>query len=161
MKKMIDICLIILLFLPISACGKDRPGQGRILVLGFSSKTISELQDRLLRESVMRELSKQEFTIVPVMEIERYFRENNASIRRVKPSQFPQLCNELDAAFSVNGTISSRSSVSVVKFVIYDAKNNKTFRYTIQLNSKIELDKYFKKVTNEIVTKIREIIPIQ
>lgn len=158
MKKIINLCFIIFLLLPVCACGKDATSQGRILVLGFQSRTISELQDRLLRESIMRELRKQDYPIVPVMEIERFFREHNGGIRRIKSSQMQDLCGELNAGYSVSGTITSYRGKSIVKYLIYDRMKDTMHRYTIQLNSKIELDQYFKTVTDDIIKKIGKLI---
>ena len=50
--------------------------RGRMLVLGFRSSQLNDVQDRLLRETVMRRLYTEGYQIVPVMEIESVFSED-------------------------------------------------------------------------------------
>ncbi len=59
----------------------------RVLVLGTDSPVISDVQDRVLRESVMRELLAAGMKIVPVMELEREIQLDGLDVRDVPSSK--------------------------------------------------------------------------
>jgi hypothetical protein len=80
--------------------------QARVLVLGFDSRQINDVQDRLLREAVMRRLQTDGYRIVPVMEIESVFNEDRkGNIRKLAPGDIRWACEELNAGFALSGSI--------------------------------------------------------
>jgi hypothetical protein len=78
----------------------------RVLVLGFASRQLNDLQDRLLRETVLYRLHAIGHEIVPVMEIESLFRDDSKRfIRRLSRADVRTLCDELNAGVAVFGSI--------------------------------------------------------
>jgi hypothetical protein len=79
----------------------------RVLVLGFDSRQLNDVQDRLLRETIMRRFLTRGYLIVQVMEIESLFHDTRKrQIRKLKPDDLRSLCDELKAGFVCSGSIS-------------------------------------------------------
>jgi len=95
----------------VTAClvgeGAELPKQaGRFLVLGFASRQLNDVQDRLLRETVLYRLHTGGRSIVPVMEIEAQFQEDSKrSIRRLSRADVRALCKELNAGCACYGSL--------------------------------------------------------
>ncbi len=81
----------------------------KILVLGFRSSAINDVQDRLLRESVMRELLKRKYAIVPVMELENVITEDGINLRKISPERARKLAQRFEADYALMGSISLRA----------------------------------------------------
>ena len=82
--------------------------KGRFLVLGFSTKQMNDIQDRLLRESLMRRLAVRGFRIVPVMEVESLLQgEHRMRVRGLTRGEVKGLGRELNADYACYGTIES------------------------------------------------------
>jgi hypothetical protein len=81
----------------------------RVLVLGTDSKAMTDIQDRILRETVMRELLSGSVQIVSVMDLERAIQLEGIDIRKVS-SSVAALADQLGARFSIRGMISSSGS---------------------------------------------------
>jgi hypothetical protein len=76
----------------------------RILVLGSARGELSEIEDRIMREEVMRQLVKSGQKIVPVMEIEKEILENALDVRKVSDSEMKGLSEKLNADLIVSGS---------------------------------------------------------
>ncbi|HPC40025.1 MAG TPA: hypothetical protein PLD91_03810 [Spirochaetota bacterium] len=77
-----------------------------ILVLGFDTKLLNDIQDRLLREAVMKELSLSGYRIVPVMEVESIFHDGRErQVRKLKREEMKSLCEEMKAGYACCGAI--------------------------------------------------------
>src|SRR4030042_217942 len=82
----------------------------RFLVLGFETRQLNDVQDRLLRETIMHRFHTNGFRIVPVMEIESLFHEGRKrQIRKLKRDEIRGLCDELRAGSASYGTIAPES----------------------------------------------------
>ncbi len=78
----------------------------RILVLGFDSGLINNIQDRLLRETIMKELRVAGYPIVTVMEIESIFHNGpERQIRKLTREEIRSLCREMKAGYACWGAI--------------------------------------------------------
>ncbi len=87
------------------AAASAKPGD-RVLVLGFESAQLNDLQDRLLRETVMRRLHTEGYRVVPVMEIESAFNEERKGrIRMLLRSEIRAVCDEMNAGFALSGAV--------------------------------------------------------
>ena len=73
-------------------------GKGKVLVLGFENSSLSDIQDRLLRETVMRDFDQNGYAIVPVMQLEYAMQESRTNIRKISREQLKKLCLEFGAA---------------------------------------------------------------
>jgi hypothetical protein len=106
MKKRTLVAAVVLLMaiLP-GRPGSSKPAE-RILVLGFDSKLINNIQDRLLRETVMKELRIAGYPIVPVMEIESIFHNGpERQIRKLSREEIKGLCRDMKAGYACCGSI--------------------------------------------------------
>ncbi|MBN2159461.1 MAG: hypothetical protein JW807_08705 [Spirochaetes bacterium] len=84
----------------------DSKPKERVLVLGFNSVLLNDVQDRLLRETVLREFHTRGFRIVPVMEIESLlFEDQKRQIRRLGRDEIRNICDELRAGLACSGLI--------------------------------------------------------
>jgi hypothetical protein len=95
----------------VSACaaagGQALSKQGeRFLVLGFQSRQLNDVQDRLLRETVLYRLHTGGQAIVPVMEIEAQFQDDTKRrVRSLSRADVRALCKELNAGSACYGSI--------------------------------------------------------
>lgn len=97
--------LAALLALTAAAAPQAAPKE-RVVVFGFASRQLNDLQDRLLRETVLYKIHEKGREIVPVMEIESLFRdESKRFIRRLSRADVRALCDELNAGMAVYGSI--------------------------------------------------------
>ncbi len=85
--------------------GADRAAD-RVLVLGFRSDFLDDIQDRCFREMLIRRFHENGFAVVPVMEIESLLQtERPPDIRNVDARIAAELCAELGAGFAICGKI--------------------------------------------------------
>lgn len=77
----------------------------RILILGFISSSLTDVEDRYLRESIMKKLNKNGKAIVPIMEIESYFTEEKRDIRKTRTRDLWDLSKKFGASHIVSGRI--------------------------------------------------------
>ena len=80
--------------------------RGKVLVLGFDSPYFNEIQDRLLRESVMKEFITRGYSVIPVMEVESLILEEGINkFRKASQADMKDFCRRLDADIAVNGKV--------------------------------------------------------
>lgn len=78
----------------------------RFLVLGFSAQQLNEVQDRLLREAIMRRLVSRGYRIVPVMEVESILQgDRRGRVRSLTRGEVRGLCQDLNAGYACYGSI--------------------------------------------------------
>ncbi len=108
MKKILYMSLLsAILAAPLSG---ERSFSGKILVLGFDSPQMTQVQDRMLRESLMRELRKSGYEPVPVMETESLFLEDESrQIRKIGDGLLKQFCLEAGAGCALTGKMYPKS----------------------------------------------------
>jgi hypothetical protein len=100
----------------------------RVLVLGFESRQLNDVQDRLLRETVLYRLHTRGHAIVPVMEIEAQFQDDTKRrIRRISRADVRALCGELSAGSACYGSIAPEDGAKD------DAEIRKGKTYTFHL----------------------------
>ena len=102
MKKILHAAVIsAILAAPLSG---ERSFRGKILVLGFDSAQITQVQDRMLRETLMRELRKSGYDTVTVMETESLFLENESrQTRKISDGLLKKFCLEAGAGCAMTG----------------------------------------------------------
>lgn len=161
------------LFLLSSLLHSQPAAKNKFLVLGFQSKQINDLQDRLLREELMRELVKSGNDIVSVMELESAAYDENTPIknyRYFKETTAVFLAKKFSSQYAVFGKISPKGKYTNFIYA------GKTYKCSLRLYSvekkkfidiSIEIDgseKYYdfavnfsKKCAKEISEKIKEL----
>jgi hypothetical protein len=127
-------------------------------VLGFKSDYISDLQDRLLREAILRRLVEKGYRIVSLMEMERYFKSGRKNIRNINISELKVLCEELGADYAVTGSMAKirRSYVFLVN--IYESRMESVNRSRIYISGKESFMDYCISLSEEIVNRIEGVL---
>ncbi len=151
-----SFCIIILV-IPLNTMSKDEPAK-LILVLGFKSNHMSDLQDRLLREAVLRRLVEKGYRIVPVMKIERYFKSGRKNIRSIGISELKVLCEKLGADYAVAGSMARKSRSYVFFINIYTSGMESVNRSRINISSKESFMQYCIPLSEEIVNRIEGVL---
>ncbi len=113
------IALLAVLFAHTAAFAAD-PAQ-RILVLGFGSKLLSDIEDRIVREEVMRGLITRGHPVVPVMALEEYFLNRAGSIRAMDRAAVAGACRELSARIALSGAVTRMDGRVRVALSLYRA----------------------------------------
>ena len=78
----------------------------KIMVLGFRSPLMDDVQDAYLREALLRLLAQRGFSVVPVMDLEAIRNESTAvSLRNMTDSQIRDYTAQYKAAFTIYGEL--------------------------------------------------------
>ena len=97
--------LAIMLAVMMPGAGAERAA-GRILVLGFQSNFLDDIQDRIFREMLIRKFQEKGLPVVQVMELESAIQTDHPpDIRNVDSRIASELCEEFGASFAVCGKI--------------------------------------------------------
>lgn len=129
----------------------------KVLVLGTESKEFSDVQDRILRESVMRGILSAGMSIVPVMEIERVIQLEGTDIRKVPSSTIPALTEKLGARFCVRGFFGGRESGYLYNLVVDDVTAGKKYSTDLPVMKGEPFQVYCPGLVKRIVQKVSEI----
>lgn len=140
-----------------------------VLVLGFNTKLLNDIQERLLRESVMRQFHISGYRIVPVMEIESIFHEEQKrQIRKLTRDEIKSLCGELKAGYACCGSIVPETAIvneeirSGVKYIcamtLFIREKNKFETITIRIAGEDNLYGFYGALSKKIVGEIRKLL---
>ena len=150
------IVFIVLVFTSILCSKSD--SKVIVTVLGFRSKYINNVQDRILRETILRRFKKRGFSIVPVMELERFFFNYNTKIRDIKISGIKRISREFKTDYIVNGTIDKKGKLYLVTVIVYNKKGEAMNRFTINIDGKKVFNEYGTLLAEGIVEKVEGIV---
>ena len=128
----------------------------RVLVLGTDSPVISDVQDRVLRESVMRELLAAGMKIVPVMELEREIQLDGLDVRDVPSSKVSSLAERFGARFCVRGSFGGKTKAGVYALTVDDAANGKRYAADIPMLRGESFQLQCPALAKKIAEKVRE-----
>ncbi len=88
---------------------KKKPDDAKILVLGFNSALLTDLEDRLFRETLMRAFREKGYPIVTVMDLEALFqREGVKQVRCLGNTDLKKLMSKCGADYGITGTLAPR-----------------------------------------------------
>jgi hypothetical protein len=136
----------------------------RVLVLGFDCRQLNDIQDRLLREAILKEFHDRGFVIVPVMEIESLFYGSRIrQIRRLKRDAIKGICDDLGAGYACYGTIVPENGARdgmimpgknyICAVTYYQKEGNRFYELKLMVPGKESLLEYFKAVAAEVVER--------
>ena len=128
----------------------------RVLVLGTDSPVISDVQDRVLRESVMRELLAAGMKIVPVMELEREIQLDGLDVRDVPSSKVSSLAERFGARFCVRGSFGGKTKAGVYALTVDDAAQGKRYATDIPMLKGESFQSQCPALAKKIAEKVRE-----
>jgi hypothetical protein len=126
----------------------------RILVLGSARGELSDIEDRILREEVMRQLAKSGRNIVSVMELEKEIQENAFDARQVSASDLKSAAERLNADLIVSGSFSKSRQSFFYQLVLRNIKSGQIAQKEIQLEIKSTPGDYWQKLANGISKEI-------
>lgn len=156
MNKVLDgLFAAILVFLVSASVSAEEVG-ATVLVLGTKSPVISDVQDRVLRESVMRELLAAGMKIVPVMELERGIQLDGLDVRDFPSSKIASLTEKFAARFCVRGSFGGTTKSGVYALVIDDAAEGKRYAADIPLLRGESFQSQCSALAKKIAEKVRE-----
>jgi len=90
----------------LSQSGAGASPLGRVLVLGFDSSHLNDVQDRFLRESTLREFHKKGFPIVSIMRLESiFYKGSGVNIRKISLDKIREYSREFSADYVVSGKL--------------------------------------------------------
>ena len=165
-KKHGAIFLILALALPLLAGAPLSPKpRERVLVLGFESKQLNDVQERLVRETLMRRLLAAGYPIVQVMEIESLFHDGQKrQIRNLKKDEVRGLCDDLRAGLAFSGLIvpedgKGNSAIEAEKnyictIRIYRKERDAFEEFALTIAGEKNLYQFFNLMAERIVLKI-------
>lgn len=160
MLVVVTLALSLLARAPLSAKPKER-----LLVLGFESRQLNDLQDRLLRETIMRQFLAKGYLIVQVMEIESLFHNGQKrQLRKLKPDEVRSLCNDLSAGFAFSGSISPEDGKTdnaigaeknyICTISMYRKDRDAFEEFVLKITGEKNLYRFFNLLAERIVSKI-------
>jgi len=139
----------------------------RVLVLGFESRQLNDIQDRLLRETILREFHDKGYSIVPVMEIETLFYGSQMrQIRKLKRDTVKSICEDLKAGFACYGSIAPDNGSKdneirpeknyICSLTVYRRDENRFHELKFTLPGRESLYQYFRSVAEAVVESINK-----
>ncbi len=99
-----------------------------ILVLGIESSEISEIQDRIIREEIMRRFYEKQYRITSVMELTGLIEENQINVQALKKEDIPSVTYRLNADAAI---FSKKTGSKELTIFIYHKSQNKFFQKSI------------------------------
>jgi hypothetical protein len=138
--------------------GQETSQRGKVLVLGFNSQVINEVQDMLLRQAVMRNFRARGYSPVPVMEVEDYIQENSFDVRSVNRASMKRLCEAFAADFSLSGSIEVRRRRLFVSLSLYQKNGDQYYSFIIPMGRNSEFQHYCHGLARDIAGKADVII---
>ncbi len=160
--------VLMLIFILLGQSLLSKPAE-TILVLGFDTRLLNDIQERLLRESVMRQFHVSGYRIVPVMEIESIFHDGRErQIRKLKKDDIKSLCDEMRAGYACIGAMAPeivtvdeqiRSGINYIcTMTFFIRKKNRFEDITIRVAGEDNLYRFYNALSKKIVTEIKKLL---
>jgi hypothetical protein len=129
----------------------------RILVLGTSSHELSDIEDRVLREEVMRQLAKSGHPIVSVMDLEREIQEHLFVPSLINDREAFALADRLGAHWIVRGSMTGSDNLKNYMIFVYDNETHRRYETTITFPDD-QFPNYCQTLATSITQKTLELI---
>jgi hypothetical protein len=121
----------------------------KVLVLGTVRGTFSDIEDRIFREEIMRQISSRGVPIVAIMDLEHEIVDNNVKIRDLNSGQKKSLAKKMGARWIIFGSFIVDKK-QVFSFTILDVVNGTEIRKEIPLDKKTPIQSHWQSIA-EIV----------
>lgn len=131
----------------------------KILVIGIKSKFINDIQNRVIREEVMRKFIKNGFNIVTVMELMSATENQNLNLSTLDRKRVAQLTMNFDADYAIFSEL-DKYGESKYKLTIhvYKSKSNQFYVKKIFLDYSKEFNKIAPIVSDKLYENSKVII---
>jgi hypothetical protein len=159
--------ILILLVRPPEAASSEK---GTVFVIGFSSSLINDVQNRLLRENVLRHFRSRRYSIVPVMEYERVFREKPESYTRtMNRAVLKKYSIHFSADYAVAGSIEQKvpgnrrkkimpGILYTCRLIIYSRAGDSFVVLKFNINGSSNYFRFFERLSEEIVLNCENVM---
>jgi hypothetical protein len=131
---------------------------GKVLVLGFTSKEINETQDMLLRNYVMRAFMNKGYSTVPIMSIEDFVLEKSFNVRQANRTDLKRLCAYFHADFALSGSIETRRRKLFVSVSLFQKEGDQYYTFIIPMGKASEFQHYCPALARDIAAKADTLI---
>lgn len=139
----------------------------KILVLGFESEQLNDIQEVLLRNTLLRKLYENGFDIVPVMEVESIMiRDKGLQVVNLGKKDLKDYSSEVNSQYSMIGKIypAGNKKLKGIKFghqfvcdiLLYQKKNNEFMNIKFNLVGKDNLFKFYSDITKRVISDIQK-----
>jgi len=165
LKKALTTAIIIMA-MAVTGCAKPPAAGDRIMVLGFESGLVNDVQARILREMVLRKLKDRGLAIVTVMETESIMHNHRPGpIRTIRAASLEKMARETGAQRIITGQITpvNRKKTAIAggeryacEVMIYRLDDRSITKKTIIINGCDDLYAFFQSVTDKTAEYIRE-----
>jgi hypothetical protein len=155
MKKLTVITISALLLFQCMQCIAQ--AKEKILVIGVTSKEVSEIDGRLLREETMRCFHNSGFVIVPVMDLEREMRERSTIIQLVSDKDILALADSFNAQWAIKGNLYGGKDTRRFTLHIYNTVNGKKYSSDLEIPEG-EFPEIIPELASRMFRKTRELI---
>jgi hypothetical protein len=125
------------------------PETDKVLVLGSVRGTFTDIEDRIFREEIMRQISSRGVPTVGVMDLEHEIVDNNVKIRDLNTSQKKSLARNTGARWIVYGNFTG-GKTPVFSFTILDAVNGREIRKEIPLDKNTPIQSHWQSIAETI-----------
>ncbi|PKL35987.1 MAG: hypothetical protein CVV44_17345 [Spirochaetae bacterium HGW-Spirochaetae-1] len=170
MKKCRYLILILIMLWGSALSPAGAGDKIRIMVLGFRSPLMDDVQDTYLREALLRLLAQKGFSVVPVMDLEAIQNGETAiPLRSMTVSQIRECAVKYNAAYVIYGDLETdgRGDGSseiregrpyVCTTFIYCAGDNTTARLTYKIAGRENWYLFFQDLAAELASMIEKSI---
>jgi hypothetical protein len=121
----------------------------RVLVLGTVRGTLTDIEDRIFREEIMRQLGSRGVEIVSVMDLEQEIVDNNVKIRDLKTGQKKSMAKNMGARWVISGSFTGGEKPLFV-FTILDIVNETEIRKEIPLDKKTPIQSHWQTLAEMV-----------
>jgi hypothetical protein len=149
--------LLVLLFTASVLFAASAQTQDLILVLGTSSHELSDVEDRVLREEVMRQLVIKGNQVVSVMALEREIQERLFVPSLLGDREAFALADRLGAHWIIRGSMTSGSNLKTYLLFVYNNETHRRYETTITFTDD-EFPNYCQTLAQSIALKTKELI---
>jgi len=170
MKKCRYLVLILIMLWGSALSPAGAGDKIRIMVLGFRSPLMDDVQDTYLREALLRLLAQKGFSVVPVMDLETIQNENTAvSLRNMTTSQIMDYAEQFKAAFTIYGELAEEGKNAgsggitpgrpyECTISIYCAGDRTTFRLRHKITGRENWYLFYQDLATELASMIEKSI---
>jgi hypothetical protein len=125
------------------------PAEDKVLVLGSVRGTFTDIEDRIFREEIMRQISSRGVQTVSIMDLEHEIVDNNVKIRDLNASQKKSLAKSTGARWVIYGNFTG-GKTPVFSFAILDAVNGHEIRKEIPLDKNTPIQSHWQSIAETV-----------
>lgn len=131
--------------------------KNKILLLGTETSVFDDIQDRILRENIMRNLRQLKIPVVKVMDLEQLIIEDGLRIRKPAYKKIPYYVSTTNSSHAVFSKLTPSKDKFILTVYVYSKSSNKIMAQTKIIDSETDFTILYKELTSDIVEIIKNI----